>query len=82
MGAKYQVYKDVAGKFRFRLKAENNRIVAVSQAYQQHEGCMNGVKSVQDNCNAEIEDMTTEGNRIHNPNTKFSMIKRAGIDST
>ena len=51
MAAKYQVYKDVAGKFRFRLKAENNRIVAVSQAYQQHEGCMN----VQDNCNAEIE---------------------------
>ena len=78
MAAKYQVYKDVAGKFRFRLKAENNRIVAVSQAYQQHEGCMNGVKSVQDNCNAEIEDMTTEGNRIHNPKYQVFYDKTCG----
>jgi len=30
MAAKYQVYRDVAGKFRFRLRAENNKIVAVS----------------------------------------------------
>ena len=67
MVAKYQVYKDVADKFRFRLRAENNKIVAVSEAYEQHASCINGVKSVQTNCNSEIEDTTIEGNRIANP---------------
>jgi len=67
LSAKYQVYGDVAGKYRFRLLAANSRIVAVSQAYQQLAGCLNGVKSVQNNCNAEIEDLTAEGNRIPNP---------------
>jgi hypothetical protein len=67
MAAKYQVYKDVAGKFRFRLRAENNKIVAVSEAYEQHAGCLNGVKSVQKNCNVNIEDLTVEGKRIPNP---------------
>jgi len=67
MVAKYQVYKDVAGKFRFRLKAENNKIVVVSEAYEQHEGCLNGVKSIQKNCTVQIEDLTVEGKRIPNP---------------
>jgi len=67
MAAKYQVYKDVAGKFRFRLRAENNKIVAVSEAYEQHAGCLNGVKSVQKNCNVNIEDLTVDGKRIPNP---------------
>jgi len=67
MVAKYQVYKDVAGKFRFRLRAENNKIVAVSEGYEQHAGCLNGVRSVKSNCDAEIEDLTIEGTRISNP---------------
>ncbi|MBN1244831.1 YegP family protein [Candidatus Bathyarchaeota archaeon] len=78
MGAKYQVYKDVAGKFRFRLRAENNKIVAVSEAYEQHAGCLNGVKSVQTNCNAEIEDMTIEGKRIPNPKYQVFYDKTCG----
>jgi len=47
---KYQVYKDRTGKFRFRLRAANNKIVAVSEAYESKASCMNGVKSVQTNC--------------------------------
>ena len=78
MVAKYQVYKDVAGKYRFRLRAENNKIVAVSEAYQKHEGCMNGVKSVQTNCNAPIEDMTMEGKRIPNPTYQVFYDKTCG----
>ncbi len=41
--------------------------MAVSEGYEQHAGCLNGVKSVKSNCNAEIEDLTIEGNRISNP---------------
>ena len=78
MGAKYQVYKDVAGKFRFRLKAGNNKIVAVSQGYENHAGCLNGVKSVQNNCNSEIEDMTVEGTRIPNPKYQVFYDKSCG----
>jgi len=71
MCAKYQVYQDVSGKYRFRLRAENSKIVAVSQGYDQHASCMNGVKSVQKNCNAAIEDITTKGIVI--PNPKFQV---------
>ncbi|MCJ7721663.1 DUF1508 domain-containing protein [Candidatus Bathyarchaeota archaeon] len=50
MKAKYQVYKDTAGKFRFRLRAANNKIVAVSEAYERKTSCINGVKSVKKMC--------------------------------
>jgi uncharacterized protein YegP (UPF0339 family) len=78
MGAKYQVYRDVAGKFRFRLKAENNKIVAVSQGYENHSGVLNGVKSVQNNCGSEIEDMTIEVARIPNPKYQVFYDKSCG----
>ena len=67
MTGKYQVYKDVAGKFRFRLRAANNKIVAVSEAYENKAGCMNGVRSVQSNCNSHVEDKTTEMEKLSNP---------------
>jgi len=68
MSKKYQVYRDVAGKFRFRLLAENGQIVAVGEAYEQHESCINGIKSIQRNCDAQIEDLTAaEVTRIPNP---------------
>ena len=78
MAAKYQVYKDVAGKFRFRLRAANNKIVAVSQGYENHSGCLNGVKSVQNNCNSKIEDMTAEEARIPNPKYQIFYDKACG----
>ena len=64
MKAKYQVYKDMAGKYRFRLRAANNKIVAVSEAYESKAGCMNGVRSVQSNCNSHVEDQTMEMEKI------------------
>ena len=67
MPAKYQVYKDTAGKFRFRLRAENNKIVAVSEAYERKAGAMNRVKSVQANCQSPIEDTTIQTEKINNP---------------
>jgi uncharacterized protein YegP (UPF0339 family) len=63
----YQVYKDVAGKFRFRLRALNNKIVAVSEAYESKAGCTNGVRSVQRNCQSPIEDKTIESETLPNP---------------
>ena len=65
--AKYQVYRDLTGKYRFRLRASNNKIVAVSEAYENKAGCLNGVKSVQNNCNSHIQDNTAENAKLSNP---------------
>ena len=75
--AKYQVYKDVGGKYRFRLRAANNKIVVVSEAYESKSGCNNGVKSVQKNCQSQIEDKTIEGERL--PNPKYELFVDANL---
>lgn len=49
MAGKFEVYKDKAGKHRFRLKARNGEIVLASQGYASKAGCLNGVNSVQKN---------------------------------
>ena len=43
---KFEVYTDKAGEFRFRLKAKNGQIVAVSEGYTTMKNCRNGIKSV------------------------------------
>ena len=70
---KFQVYKDTAGKYRFRLRADNNKIIAVGEAYEQYAGCINGIKSIQKNFKAPVEDITIEGQRFSNP--KFQVYK-------
>ena len=70
---KFEVYKDTADKYRFRLRADNNKIIAVGEAYQQYSGCINGIKSIQKNFKAPVEDTTIEGQRFSNP--KFQVYK-------
>jgi uncharacterized protein len=49
MSAKFEVYHDKAGKFRFRLKAGNGEIIAVGEAYNSKEGCLKGIESIKKN---------------------------------
>lgn len=65
--ATYQVYKDIGGKYRFRLRAANNKILVVSEAYESKSSCINGVKSVQKNCQSQIEDKTLGIEKLSNP---------------
>jgi len=52
---KFEVYADKAGEYRFRLKATNGQIIAVSEGYKTVASCLNGIKSVQTNApDAEI----------------------------
>lgn len=61
MPAKFVVFKDTSGQFRFRLIAPNNEIIAASEAYTTKDACMNGIESVKTNAPvAEIEDQTEE----------------------
>ena len=53
---KYEIYKDKAGEFRFRLKAKNGQIIATSEGYKTMDSCKNGIESVKKNApEAEIE---------------------------
>lgn len=52
---KFEIYKDKAGEFRFRLKATNGQIVATGEGYKALQGCTNGIESVKKNApDAEI----------------------------
>ena len=45
----FEWYCDKAGQFRFRLKAANGEIIAVSEAYNSKDACLNGIESVRKN---------------------------------
>ena len=46
---KFEIYLDKGGEFRFRLKATNGQIIAVSEGYKTMRICKNGIASVQKN---------------------------------
>ena len=46
---KFEVYEDKGGEYRFRLKATNGQIIAVSEGYKAKASCMNGIESVKKN---------------------------------
>ena len=49
MSGVFEVYKDKAGEYRFRLKASNGETVLASEGYSAKAGCMNGIESVKEN---------------------------------
>ena len=51
---KFELYQDRAGHYRFRLKARNGQIIAVSEYYSGRAGCLNGLESARKNA-AEAE---------------------------
>ena len=46
---KFEIYKDKAGEFRFRLKTSNGQIIATSEGYVKKDSCKNGIESVKKN---------------------------------
>lgn len=46
---KFELYKDKAGEFRFRLKARNGEIIATGEGYKSKDGCKNGIDSIRRN---------------------------------
>lgn len=47
--ATFELYKDKAGEFRFRLKAGNGEIILASEGYKAKDSALNGVESVKKN---------------------------------
>lgn len=46
---KFEMYQDRAGKYRFRLRARNGKIIAVSEDYSGKAVCLKGIESVKIN---------------------------------
>ncbi|NYT60025.1 YegP family protein [Alcaligenaceae bacterium] len=49
MAGKFEIYKDKAGEFRFRLKASNGQAILASEGYKAKASCLNGIESVKKN---------------------------------
>ena len=47
--AKFEIYQDKKGEFRFRLKASNGQAILASEGYSAKSGCNNGIESVRKN---------------------------------
>lgn len=54
---KFELFQDKAGDYRFRLKARNGQVVAVSENYTTKAACEDGIESVRKNAleNTEIK---------------------------
>ena len=60
MAGKFELYKDKAGKFRFRLKASNGQVIATGEAYETKASALNGIESVRKNAgDAALDDQTS-----------------------
>ena len=57
--AKFEIYKDRKGEFRWRLRANNNQVIASGEGYTTKAACKNGIASVKKNAGrAKVEDQT------------------------
>jgi uncharacterized protein YegP (UPF0339 family) len=55
----YQVYKDTAGQYRWRLVAANNRRIADSgEGYNNKADCLAAINLVKGSANAPVKDLT------------------------
>ncbi|MEM6463012.1 MAG: YegP family protein [Pseudomonadota bacterium] len=71
MAGKFELYKDKAGEFRFRLKAGNGQIILASEGYKQRSSAENGIESVRKNATDDARfDRTETKNGKHRFNLK------------
>jgi uncharacterized protein YegP (UPF0339 family) len=60
MAAKFEIFQDGKGEYRFRLKAGNGEIVATGESYKTKSSVINGVDAVKRAAaEAEIDDKTS-----------------------
>ncbi|MFA5399474.1 MAG: YegP family protein [Dehalococcoidia bacterium] len=57
MAAKFELYKDKKGEFRWKLLATNGQIIAVGEGYTSKDSAKKGIESVKKNApTAKIEE--------------------------
>jgi uncharacterized protein YegP (UPF0339 family) len=59
MAAKFEIFEDAKGEFRFRLVAANGEVVATGESYESKSGVIRGIDAVKRAAaEAEIDDKT------------------------
>jgi uncharacterized protein len=59
MAAKFEIFKDKGGEFRFNLKAGNGEVIASSEGYASKASAQHGIESVKKNAaDAVVVDLT------------------------
>jgi uncharacterized protein YegP (UPF0339 family) len=49
MAGTFELYTDRSGEYRFRLKAGNGEVIAISEGYSSKSAALNGIDSVKRN---------------------------------
>lgn len=58
---RFELYQDRSGAYRFRLRARNGQIIAVSEGYTTRSACADGIESVRKNAPAAPMELTPSG---------------------
>ena len=58
MAGKFELYLDVRGQYRFRLKAANGQVIAIGESYKTRAAALEGIDSVRRNAQAPLVDLT------------------------
>ena len=66
MAGTFEIYKDGASEFRFRLKSSNGQVLLASEGYSSKASATSGIESVRKNCQdeARFERTTTSGGKF------------------
>ncbi len=83
MAGKFELFKDNAGEFRFRLKAGNGQIILASEGYKKRASAENGIESVRKNAADDARfDRSETKNKKHMFNLKASNGQVIGTSQT
>ena len=83
MAGKFVMYLDKTNKYRFRLLAANNEIIASGESYESKTACLKGIKSIQKNAvTAEVVDQTTKEAAAKKPAAKKTAVKKTTAKKT
>jgi len=66
MDAKFQLFKDAFGQFRFKLVGVNGQTIAVSDGYPTKKNALEGIKSVKQKASSTFIEDTTVKQNINN----------------
>ena len=51
---RFELYRDRAGEYRFRLTSRNGKSIAVSEGYRAKAACLHGIDSVRQNADSDL----------------------------
>jgi|SRR6185369_1898345 uncharacterized protein YegP (UPF0339 family) len=83
MAGTFEIYKDKAGEFRFRLKATDGQVIVTVGGYKTKASAIEGIESVQKNApGAKIEDLSEVSSANVPPTPPPSGVLRKGASTS